>query len=80
MVTVVKNDYFKFEGKIIDSCIFAKILLDEVITNTPAIYSTFTFIVSGGKTSISFNAIYIKGEDARYQFTNLEVTEGLPAI
>ncbi|MBX9780027.1 MAG: thioredoxin family protein [Chitinophagaceae bacterium] len=80
MVTVVKSDYFKFEGKIIDSCIFAKILLDEVITNTPAIYSTFPFIVSGGKTSISFNAMYIKGEDARYQFTNLEVTEGLPAI
>ncbi|MBX9735109.1 MAG: redoxin domain-containing protein [Chitinophagaceae bacterium] len=76
MIAVVRNGSFKFEGKMVDSFILAKILLDEVITNSSVIYSTFPLIVAPAKTSISFNAVYMNGEDAYYRFEDLEIKEG----
>jgi len=51
-ITVVRDNYFIFKGKLVDSTIYARILLDEDITNPTGAYTTFPFILSSGKTSI----------------------------
>jgi len=79
-ITVVRDNYFIFKGKLVDSTIYARILLDEDITNPTGAYTTFPFILSSGKTSISFKATPVKNEGIRYRFSDLAIIEGAPAI
>ena len=79
-ITVVRDNYFIFKGKLVDSTIYARILLDEDITNPTGAYTTFPFILSSGKTSISFKVTPVKNEGIRYRFSDLAIIEGAPAI
>ena len=64
-ITVVKDDHFIFKGKLVDTTIYARVLLDEDITNPTGAYATFPFILSSGKNSISFKATPVKNEAMR---------------
>ncbi|MEN9298003.1 MAG: hypothetical protein RLZZ429_316 [Bacteroidota bacterium] len=79
-ITVVKDDHFIFKGKLVDTTIYARVLLDEDITNPTGAYTTFPFILSSGKNSISFKATPVKNEAIRYRFSDLAIIEGAPAI
>lgn len=74
--TVVANDSFYFQGKLFDSIVFARILMDEDITNPTGGYTNFPFMLSPGTTKISFTANKTNDAVIRYRFVDLTIEKG----
>jgi len=76
LTTIVNNDTFFFQGLLSDSIVFARILLDEDITNPTGGYMSFPLMVSNGLTKVRFKATKTNDPVIRYHFKDLAIEQG----